>query len=377
MGNKVKRFTESDLFSQTDFASHLDQATRSYGERARYAQEYMADFLDVRDMVKENVYKLSHEAVQGLLDKTMNPEDKKLLELLSIKSDTEFFQKFMEEYSSKSISAQSENFFKNQTLNDLYNKVVQREDAALEMIRRKNNHGNAHLTSDLFDLANTDPGNEFEDINGILREEIGKEFFLRVGMDKEGNFSGERILDLVDSLNIHSQDAKNAKRLGLFTILEHDSHINDVNVSGSLAQESIFLQAANVENNIVESESRSAEEVRKMIADISKEQNSSLATFYDEADEIGNPMPYNSWITMRKSTGILDVVGSLNNWEKTKATAKQYAKELGAGRGDMENVSTSTFAPYFMLARLSDDANSIGFGFSAESMGSTYQRCKY
>ena len=83
MGNKVKRFTESDLFSQTDFASHLDQATRSYGERARYAQEYMADFLDVRDMVKENVYKLSHEAVQGLLDKTMNPEDKKLLELLS------------------------------------------------------------------------------------------------------------------------------------------------------------------------------------------------------------------------------------------------------------------------------------------------------
>lgn len=80
-------------------------------------------------------------------------------------------------------------------------------------------------------------------------------------------------------------------------------------------------------------------------------------------EEIVEGNNYGKWMYMKKSQGFLDTLKNINDETKLKGFAKQFV----AGRDNMQDVTTATMFPYFMVSRLFDPLNAVGLGFSAES----------
>lgn len=89
-------------------------------------------------------------------------------------------------------------------------------------------------------------------------------------------------------------------------------------------------------------------------------------------EEIVDGSNYGKWMLMRKSQGFVDTLKNLNDETKVKAFGKQFI----AGRKNMEDVTTATMFPYFMVSRLFDPLAGIGLGFSNQSTGSVGELTK-
>lgn len=116
-------------------------------------------------------------------------------------------------------------------------------------------------------------------------------------------------------------------------------------------------------------------EMKKSFKNISDEGFSRFDTYYANVDEVGNPLSYNNYITVHKSTGLFEALKNLNEGLDDEnadlSVAKHFIRQFYAGRNNMEDVSYATMAPFFALTRLNEVGRTFGIGFSSRSMAST------
>ena len=243
-----------------------------------------------------------------------------------------------------------------------------RRHIAQKEARRKENLGTDVLTG--LSLFDTRPGNYTEDAEEYLRNVLTKEAFARMAKANGGDYMG--VIDVINSANLEGKQRLNAVRLADLTYLEDKAALG---YQGELSEDALWAQA-DVLHDISLRGNRFNEHLQDELQDVATEGRHLFDAVYDQADEIGNPLQYNKFVTQRKTTGIMDVMKSVNDWKKFKATTKRFGGQFFAGRDNMGEVTNATYVPYFFLSRLSDEMNKVGLGFSADNMGSTLDMAK-
>lgn len=198
----------------------------------------------------------------------------------------------------------------------------------------------------------------------MIRKELAKEAFMSYRKSVSG--SNASLLRLFDVANIQGQKLKETRYLANWAIFQDAANhytsggVKDIGeISNSVLNvQSLFSARVGDENvDFVNA-------FRKNIETMTKENASVLQHGFQKSEGVIPGRSLGRFTTMRKAVTITEAI---NDSTKRKAFLKQFV----AGRDDIQNVTTATMFPYFMLHRLTEPLASIGLGFSAKSTGST------
>ena len=332
------------------------------------AVEYLAEARQMREFLDERTYELSKDAASTLA-KRAEGDAKKILEALSSDDTSAIEQALMD---------LPEDELANVTLSDMAYRLRTKRSSVEGTIKQNVSRSRSRIGSSIADIFGTGFDNETATYAENIRKEMSKEALLKIARGEDGEFDYQKTLDIINdaSEEMSIRDATEARRLAHFTTLEKRGDFDHAGSEDETFRDiDLFAQAFSAHDAIAGKDAVS-EDFRNVLKDIKSEQLNWQTTFYSDADEIGNPGRYNNWATIRDNTGVVDILRSMNDWAKFKATAKQFGQQFVAGRDNLENVSEATLAPYFMFSRLSDELNTVGLGFSRDSMGSTWDMVK-
>jgi hypothetical protein len=197
----------------------------------------------------------------------------------------------------------------------------------------------------------------------MIRKELAKEAFLSYRNNVSG--SNDSLLRLFDVAGIQGQKLKETRYLANWSIFQDAA--NHYSIGGVQDIEDISKSVLNVQNlfsaRVGSKEVDFVNAFRKNIETMTKENASILQHGFQKEDVIpGHSL--GRFTTMKKAVSI---TGAINDATKRKAFLKQFV----AGRDDIQDVTTATLFPYFMLHRLVEPLADIGLSFSAKSTGST------
>ena len=208
---------------------------------------------------------------------------------------------------------------KNAELRNLREAYASDSQAALRSITRSRDKSGAHITSDITDIASVEAAQVTHDFADTLRKEIGKEALLQE-FDADHKTFYKKIKNInISSVNKNALliasdeevDKRDIKRLADLAIFEKYSHVNERPLTYSDEEHKqgiidVWSRIANVHNFFHDNKDtkKVAKEVAETLQSLGKENYSSLSTFYEEADDIANPTSFNSFITIKKRTGI-------------------------------------------------------------------------
>ena len=376
-GNRLDRLLHptfeqtQELLNNYNFRNHKFPAFRNIAED--YGLDYAQDARFLENFLREHTYDITRKSVSRLIPK-------------ADESAAKYFNMLMEDTGEDTLKAlmsliDSNSNIINQDLKALIKRVTYNQHGATHSVMLKTNRDGTHLTGDFFDILNTEPGNESATFYNQLKTEILKEGFLQQAAAKPISKDGktvpdyQRMLNLIEDADLDNSEAKQANRLALFAMFQNRTGINIERPNRTADQ--LWNEISRVNQVLYSSKNEEDKLLRSTIDEIAKEQITSTESmaaeqFEDIADALHTP----DWIHVGTSIGPLDLIKSLNDTTKFKATAKQFAKQLNAGYKNPGDITSLTLAPYFMLARLSDELNSVGLGFSRDSMGSTGELLK-
>lgn len=373
------------IFSPTDEEAQILAAERALAnspdaalakESRTHAYNYLSKAGRIEGLIKENTYELSYDAVQKLM---ANASDgaQEYFRILQSGNGKDMLASLMELHKDR-IEKNFDTAFLNEDLNALLHRYDVSPQKTINSIQQKTDRMHMHVGSSVFDFIDLSPGNEYADFADQLRVEIGKEAFLQHAADtaigaSERNYSS--VLELVQNSGLQSRDVTNTNRLAHLAMFQERTRINARIPDQSI--EELWGQVEEIDYIARRSEEEVDKGFQEMFGVLKKETISDLDMFAsDTFRDIATPSPYSEFIHARKGIGVLDILNSLNDATKAKATAKSFFKQWGAGRENMEDVTTYTMAPYFFLSRLSDEMNKLGLGFSRETTGSTWDIIK-
>lgn len=367
-GNVFRRMTTPT----EEERSHIVDALTSQSD-INDAFYYLDDAKRVEKFFSQNTYDLSQQSIDRLLPHA-SKQSKHYFELLK-KNDAEDILEGLLAPKSSSIGVAGD--FLNADLAELVKTYQTNPSKALGMIQLKTDRARMAVGSNISGLMNPSYNNESATFKDILKAEIGKEAFLQHAVDNsvgdERNYGS--VLDLLKTADIQGRDAVEAKRLAHFAMFQDKTGIN-IRTHGDQKDGEIWNEAIRIDSLFRKSKAASDVDFQKTFQSMVNEEvtNTEMSTA-TEVENIAEEQ-LNDWIHLRKTTGPLDIIKSMNDWEKFKATTKTAGKQFLAGADDPGNISSATMGPYFMLARLSDEMNKVGLGFSAQSMGSTGELLK-
>ena len=333
---------------------------------------WVDDFLDrtdkLHDFLNTLTYSFNKTSAQKLSEKYTDGPIHELLDELA-HGDLDSMMSY--------LSKQDEDSLVLGQVSSIARKVREDPDAVRRHISQKIPLRQENLGTDVLtglSLFDTRPGNYTEDAEEYLRNLLSKEAFAKIARENGDEVDYTKVIDTLKEIDIDEQERINAIRLAELSYLEDVAKLGTtVNLtSGNKWNQAYVLQ--NIASDV--NPDKMAKQLHEDLEDIATENKHLFDKVYDEADEIGNPLQYNDYVVQRKTVSPLDLLKSINDASKFKATAKQFGKQFVAGRDDLENVSNVTYMPYFFLSRLSDEMNKVGLGLSKDSMGSTWDMAK-
>ena len=333
---------------------------------AKTDERWLESYLDKLDVMRDNFNSLTYDinslsaerllANEGktpartMLEQLVKDDYDSMLELLMQSGDDTYAVKELKDLAKKARG----------NLHDLNSHIVQK------VSKEKLN-----LSTSVFDLPNTEPGNYTEDAKKYLRNLFSREAFAQMARDGSPEADYTKVLDKISQAGLEDAERINANRLADLTYLDDVVRLSDKGENGkglTLGEE--WDLAEGVNKKLVNTTDRMDEQVREDLANMAAENAHLFDTPYMQADEIANPLPYNQFVTQRKTVHVTDLLTSVTEG-RFMDTAKQFGKQFTAGRGNMGDVTNATYVPYFFLSRLSDEMNKVGLGFSKDNMGST------
>ena len=362
MENIINDLTDTSLEAKTNliFNSNI--------ENAEYALSYLDRAKRFKKFFESATIEFDRDTSRALSEHA-NEEAKKILDVLSNGTHKDLEDAL--------LNLDVDNI-QNKTLADIATKLRTDPGSVSNVINQGPAREREGIGSSIRDVFSTSYGTETRTYEETLRKEMSKEALLQQGFDKDsGALNFQDIFDLIEKSDLTMRQYTEAKRLGHLAAFEKRAMFDYPGKSGDgyLTDKELYDQIYTIDDALAGSDNVS-ENLRTVLKDMTDEQFNWQSIHYTEADEIGNPMHYNTWVTMKDAIGPLDIIRSLNDKNKLIANVKGLKNQLLAGRNDLGNVSELTLTPYFMLSRLSDEINVLGLGFSKDNLGSTWDMTK-
>jgi hypothetical protein len=366
-GNVFKRFLSPTFEQKKAFQQGL------IGSDISYSLDYLNKAEHMQNIIASNVFALSRE-VASQLSKNTTGRAQQLFEALGESDDAKMLDKIMH-LSSGSLSTRGD--YINADLTNWVEQFNANPQETLNMIRLKDDKEHLNISTSIFDLPSTKGNNQTKDAYEILRTEVAKEAMLQYASQASSDVSKKNykaLIDLVGSLDTDMSKKVEARHMAALAIFQDKTWINE-RIKGGLTDDGYRSLMNNVEMVMNGSNDEEDKFVRKSFKEVG---NAIISPLEQRGEELTleGPAQYNSWIAMRKMTTPLDFIRSLNDSTKAKAVGKRMFTQFWAGRDNPEDITEATLVPYFMLSRLSDAMNTVGLGFSKESMGSVGQLTK-
>lgn len=337
-----------------------------------YAINYSNNYNYLNSFLKKNIYDLNRKTI-GKITPYASKEASNYLNIILKSNDDELLDnllKYRDKHKNQDIL--------NKDLEQIINRAFHNKNREQSAIQLKTDREGTNLSTSLFDTFNIEPNNETVDITKRLKIEITKEAFLQEAY-KNGQrnpINGQKELDynsifkLLDNITDNKDESIIANRLVSYTIFQNKTGIN-LN-QGDRPSESLWKEISRVNSVLNSSNSEIDKKVRENLYNLVEERLSDYESIKNiELENIESPQELPEWIHIGNSAGPIELLKNLNNTTKLKATAKKSFTQFFAGTDKPENITTATMFPYFFLSRLSDDLNSVGLGFSKDTLGST------
>lgn len=373
----VKKFADKDwrqnvferlLNPNEDELKAFKEAIADPQANLGYAVSYLDNAKRAQKFLKENTYSLTEDSLVQL-EKNADGRAKGLFNSLRRKDDQELLNEILQ---------MDPEEFQNQDLKHLMSRYIhdpigtQNNMMYLRTDRTRLSTGGGSVS----DLVTQDYGTESADFWELLRTEVGKEAFLQHAADN----GDKEVLSLVESASsiLPSKEATETKRLAQLALFQKRTGLNDEMHVAARSTNEIWDEVRRIEGVMNTNTDAVDQEFRKEFHNMMNE-NISVTEAREVDKDIFAPEAYNTVIHTKAAVSPFDVIRSLNESIKNgstqpiKDTGSLFFKQFVAGRDDMENVTSATYMPYFLLSRLSDDMNTFGLGFSRESMGSVGQ----
>lgn len=373
----VKKFADKDwrqnvferlLNPNEDELKAFKEAIADPQANLGYAVSYLDNAKRAQKFLKENTYSLTEDSLVQL-EKNTDGRAKGLFNSLRRKDDQELLNEILQ---------MDPEEFQNQDLKHLMSRYIhdpigtQNNMMYLRTDRTRLSTGGGSIS----DLVTQDYGTESADFWELLRTEVGKEAFLQHAADN----GDKEVLSLVESASsiLPSKEATETKRLAQLALFQKRTGLNDEMHVAARSTNEIWDEVRRIEGVMNTNTDAVDQEFRKEFHNMMNE-NISVTEAREVDKDIFAPEAYNTVIHTKAAVSPFDVIRSLNESIKNgstqpiKDTGSLFFKQFVAGRDDMENVTSATYMPYFLLSRLSDDMNTFGLGFSRESMGSVGQ----
>ena len=349
----------------TRFASNASEDFQMVSDGAIASRLY--DGLDeVLNVSRQQLYSLNSETAKTVGSRVKTDEAKKIANLLSIDSDYDLIQAYLD----MQLNADEQVPLFNRRLHNLQQRYLNNPTEALQsyMLRQENN--SPYYDSSLIKTFTTSGGlRHGADFAEQLRTELSLELFMQEGKSNIKNY--DELFSSMANITDDAQTAFNINKLMRQATVEDITGIyrDGLNYSGITPDEkgNTLLEFFNLRNGT----SQTSNEVKDFLESIKKDSVSIIDRHYDDMDRVVNPTEYNSYITMKKVTTPLDILSNLNDWTKAKAAAKDMYNGIFASRTNMQGVSDVSIIPYFFLSRLNEIGETFNVGLSRESMSST------
>lgn len=222
-----------------------------------------------------------------------------------------------------------------------------------------------------------DGGREAQRFAELFKVEVVKEGFLRHAANNDsllGSF--DSIGGLLDSAGLEGEARKDAELIAYWGALQQKTCVSATQHPATV--EEMLEGAVRTHNAFNENGSNLSlkENLQRVTSNIRREKFSFLETPWSVDPEEEGTGHFGDFIHVRNGVGVFDIIRKLNDATKLKETTKDFFMQFAAGADRPEHLTTYSMIPYFYMARLSDAMNTVGLGFSNESMGSSFDLFK-
>lgn len=363
-GNVINRFLNP---TNEQIASHASNfASKDY----TYAIDYLSKARKLNSFLSKNSYELSPEAIKKLMPHVEGDEAKSILDKLMMSNDEMVNAVITRENASNGRPDR----WHNHDLVSLIHSYVVNPKKALDAITLKADRAR-------FETFGYGGGNETAKFHDLFRMELGKEMFLQhalASQEKNGTqIMHQAIVDLIENSGLRGKEKTEAKKLAHWAAFQDITGVSARTERIRSNSEHMWESISKIDELFDDRSTDSFhKEFRETISNAAKD---SIA--FNEEHGSRNPKSsgrrkYNSWVHIQNAVTPMDVIRSMNDEIKFKATGKKFVNQFFAGRNDPHNITNATMYPYFLLSRLSDEMNKFGIGFSQHSTGSVGQLAK-
>lgn len=228
-------------------------------------------------------------------------------------------------------------------------------------------------TMHIGELKSLGGGKNILNYNQLLTREVIKESLLRESLGHKTNLAGYSVTkSKIKNLSINGKDKRQANDLFNWAILQKEGDLFTSSLHSQNSVEFKNNQHKNI-NELLKTRRNNAQEqaflksFQEEIGTFAKENSSVLESIEGINNRVIKPYTTGTYVAMRSSVTVNDLIRSLNDDTKFKSTSKKFVKQLYAGRNNMNDLTKATLIPFHMLNRLMTPLEEIGLGFSRES----------
>lgn len=323
------------------------------------ASRMLKDNIEISKMLNSvtAMDQITDDSIASLI-KSGKIQDKRSLELLNILNDKKYnnIEELLDNL------ADSKDTIFNKDLENIINRGISNSDyiSNLQNISQTNLAGIIYSPGESTNVLG---------IEDIVKREILKEVTIREsgGGVKAGI---NHLEDVLQNSNLTPEQSKNLRYLANWSVMQRNMNLsNDLDADINLNDAVDYLK--NFDDLLATSGT-----FNKGYIDMLDDLGSRANLFEDAVGNINQTYinEYNKYSFMKKSSALnIDQIRSINDAIKT---AGDMGKELLAGRNDLNNYTTLTQIPQFMVARLSWGVEAVGLNLSKNSTGSTFDYIK-
>lgn len=194
----------------------------------------------------------------------------------------------------------------------------------------------------------------------ILRRDLTDEALTRLSVEKTIKNPTDYIKSAIGE---GSESAKRAIDSYYSSIF--NSAFSEEAIDASMSIEDKYMFSMRKVDSFLESD----KEGKEVLHDLINENISLLQSGFNDKSYYTNE--YSDNIFVQSSVSPLDIIRDINDTEKSKSNIKRFGKQFIAGTDNAEDITTSTFAPFFFTDRLLSGFEKYGLGFSADAYKST------
>lgn len=353
MGPLMKTSTWLQKFADPSYGPNLLSNYLKTESMAIDSEQYFDDMKNINNMFKAATKKLDRQTINLLANKNMDDETREIFDLLKL-GDKELLSKISDyPISNTKIT------FENEDLTSLVLKYKRDPKKGRSLLS---------ISEDVANYGLSKKYTKSENYVDMLRKELSKEGFLRY---RKTN-GEEALVDLIENSGLTAQQRKKAKRLSSWAIFQSEG-----NIFTSRTAPYSYLGKEQLKNDVaylfLNQENKESKQFQESIMDIAKngftfsEDGNTPQSYLKLITKANRP---NDYIFIKKAINPLDIIKSENKATTTKAFFKQFV----AGRNNMEDLTTATLYPYFMLHRLTESLPALIF--SPKNTGSTLDIAK-